>query len=175
MARTGVFTSQAAHSRYLEEFYEPALSRWSVPHESIYVQTSFGMVHLLRCGKPDGEPVILTNGVGEDVTYWGRTDLLPRLCERYEVLVPDRIGDPGKSDYVLQVGVGRGEDMAWFKPTVVDAGHPPAEKNWQTLEYDVTKYAGQTVRIELKAFAGGPKHPWHNDRAYFDEIRVVAQ
>ena len=45
------------------------------------------------------------------------------------------------------------------------------------LEHDGERIAarGQTVRVELQAFAGGPKHEWHNDRAYFDEIRVVSQ
>jgi hypothetical protein len=83
----------------------------------------------------------------------------------------DPFGNPGKSDYVLTVGVGG----SWFKPEVIDAGHPPDAKNWRTLEYDLSAHAGKTVTITLKAAAGGPKHPWHNDRAYFDEIRIVTE
>ena len=58
---------------------------------------------------------------------------------------------------------------------MIDAGHPPSAESWRTLEYDVSKHAGRTLQIVLTAAAGGPKHPWHNDRAYFDEIRVIAE
>jgi hypothetical protein len=83
----------------------------------------------------------------------------------------DPYGHPGRSDYVLTVGV----DGNWFKPEVIDAGHPPDAKNWRTLDYDISAHAGRVVTITLKAAAGGPKHPWHNDRAYFDEISIVTE
>jgi len=81
----------------------------------------------------------------------------------------DPFGHPRRSDYVLTAGVGG----QWFAPEVIDAGHPPDAKNWRTLDYDISAHAGKTVTITLKAAAGGPKHAWHNDRAYFDEISIV--
>ena len=83
-------------------------------------------------------------------------------------------GDPfqGKSDYVMQAGIDDGRTKHWFKAEVIAAGPEPSEKEWKTFEYDLSAYAGRKVVVLVKACAGG-QHPWHNDRAYFDEISVI--
>ncbi len=83
-------------------------------------------------------------------------------------------GDPyqGQSDYAMQAGVIDGHNAKWFEKEVVSAGPVPSEKDWKTFQYDVSAYAGKEVLIVVKAGSGG-KNPWHNDRAYFDEISVT--
>ena len=56
----------------------------------------------------------------------------------------------------------------------ITVGPTPSKDGWKTFEYDLTEYAGRTVEILVKAGCGG-KHPWNNDRAYFDEISVIVQ
>ena len=54
----------------------------------------------------------------------------------------------------------------------VDAGTPPAESNWRTLEYPLAGLGGKTVGIVIKVSYGGPKGIF-NEEAFFDEISVV--
>lgn len=72
----------------------------------------------------------------------------------------------------MQAGISDGRKTHWFEPEVVAAGPESSAKDWRTFEYDLAPYAGRKVMILVKAGAGG-EHPWHNDRAYFDEISVI--
>ena len=81
---------------------------------------------------------------------------------------------PGKSDFVLQVGVFCQRQVQWLEEKTVDAGTPPSADNWQTLEYPLTDYAGKTVGIVVKVSYGG-KVAVMNEEAFFDEISVVSE
>jgi len=81
---------------------------------------------------------------------------------------------PGKSDFILRAGVHDGKDVRWFKEEVIDAGSPPSEKNWRTLEYPLSGYTGKVVGIVVKVAYGGP-FKIANEEAFFDEISVVKQ
>jgi len=81
---------------------------------------------------------------------------------------------PGKSDFVLRIGVHDGRSIRWAKPRVIDAGRPPSEKNWLTLEHPLADHAGKTVGLILEVRYGGPKGVI-NEEAFFDEIRVVTE
>ncbi len=87
----------------------------------------------------------------------------------------DPYENPGKSDFVFQAGIHRGEEVQWLKEQTIDAGAKPSAANWQTFEYDLSDHAGQTVGIVVKVSAGGPKSYWNNDEAFFDEISVLSQ
>ncbi len=55
-----VFKTHEARKVYLDSYYEPALERWPVAYESLFVETNYGRTHLLRCGGS------LTSALGSD-------------------------------------------------------------------------------------------------------------
>ncbi len=79
---------------------------------------------------------------------------------------------PGKSDFLLTAGVQSGDQTHWFPTETIDAGTPPAEANWRTLEYPLDAFAGQTVVLLVKISYGG-KVAALNEEAFLDEISVV--
>jgi hypothetical protein len=82
---------------------------------------------------------------------------------------------PGKSDFLVRAGILDGGEVRWLgKVEAVDAGDPPGEKNWRTLEFPLSAdLAGKTAGIVVKVAYGGPKTPGQNEEAFFDEISVV--
>jgi hypothetical protein len=82
---------------------------------------------------------------------------------------------PGKSDFLLRAGILAGGDLRWLgKEEAIDAGDPPSERNWRTLEIPLPpEQAGKTVGIVVEVAYGGPKAPAMNEEAFFDEISVV--
>jgi hypothetical protein len=78
---------------------------------------------------------------------------------------------PGKSDFLLDVGIHDGNAIHWFPTETVDAGTPPSADNWRTFDYALEPYAGQTISVVVKVSYGGP-HGVCNDEAFFDEISV---
>jgi hypothetical protein len=95
-------------------------------------------------------------------------------CSLRLVVSGDPYEQPGKSDFVLTAGVHDGQAVHWFASVTVQAGQPPADKNWQTLEYSLNPYAGRTVGLVAKVAYGGP-HGVCNEEAFFDEISVIPQ
>jgi hypothetical protein len=93
-------------------------------------------------------------------------------CKLRLVVSGDPYECPGRSDFLLRAGVLDGKEVRWFEEEVVDAGSPPDPKNWRTLEYSLTKYAGRTVGLVVRVAYGGPKGVM-NEEAFFDEISVV--
>jgi hypothetical protein len=81
---------------------------------------------------------------------------------------------PGRSDFVLQVGLWDGAKLNWLPEQVISAGDAPAEKNWQMVEYPLPDSAGKTVGLILK-IAGGGKAPWLNEEAFLDELSVISE
>lgn len=97
-----------------------------------------------------------------------------KSCALRLVVSGDPYEHPGKSDFVLTAGVHDGQAVHWFPIETINAGQPPAEKNWRTLEYPLKPYAGKTVGLVVKVAYGGPLGVC-NEEAFFDEISVVPQ
>jgi hypothetical protein len=98
---------------------------------------------------------------------------LPREqnCALSVVVSGDPYESPGKSDFLLDVGVHDGKEIHWFPTETIAAGTPPSTDNWRTREFPLKPYAGQTVSVIVKVSYGGP-HGINNDEAFFDEISV---
>lgn len=75
----------------------------------------------------------------------------------------------------MQAGVHDGAKMKWFLEEAIDAGSPPSQENWRTLEYGLDVHAGKTVGIVIKTSCGGPKGFRMNEEAFFDAISVVSR
>ncbi len=78
---------------------------------------------------------------------------------------------PGKSDFLLDVGVHDGKEIRWFPTETISAGEPPSADHWHTLAYPLEPYAGQTLGVIVKVSYGGP-HNVCNEEAFFDEISI---
>ncbi len=63
---------------------------------------------------------------------------------------------PGKSDFVMAVGVHDGQSMNWFPTETINPGSHPGEENWDTRTYDLRPHAGKTVCLVVKVAYGGP-------------------
>ncbi|MHB8971359.1 MAG: hypothetical protein ACYC3X_18640 [Pirellulaceae bacterium] len=87
------------------------------------------------------------------------------------VVSGDPFETPGKSDFLLDVGIHDGTALHWFATETIDAGTPPSADNWRTFDYALAPYAGQTISVVVKVSYGGP-HGVCNEEAFFDEISV---
>ena len=81
---------------------------------------------------------------------------------------------PGRSDFLLRLGVYGGGKLLWLGgDEVVDAGDAPSERNWRTVEAPIpAELAGQTVGLVVQVSYGGPKKIG-NEEAFIDRIEVV--
>jgi hypothetical protein len=79
---------------------------------------------------------------------------------------------PGKSDFVLRVGIYGDAKVSWLAEEVVSAGDRPDAGNWRELLLPLRDVAGKTVAIVVQVAYGGP-HGVFNEEAFFDEISIV--
>jgi len=91
---TGTFKSKVHESNYMEA-YQKTLSLWKVKHESIYVETEYGLTHILVAGPHDGDSIILLNGFGFSATMWYPN--IEILAATYRVYAVDVMGEFNRS------------------------------------------------------------------------------
>lgn len=80
---------------------------------------------------------------------------------------------PGRSDFLLRVGVLEDGQARWLLEEAIDAGDSASEGNWRALRCDLSEYAGRTATLLVCVSYGGPKSRGMNEEAFFDEISVV--
>lgn len=78
---------------------------------------------------------------------------------------------PGKSDFLMDVGVHDGQVVYWWPTVIVTPDDAPWESGWQTREYPLAPYAGKTITVIVKVSYGGPRGVC-NEEAFFDEIGI---
>lgn len=83
------------HERNYMTAYDQTLSLWEVNYESVYVETEYGLTHILISGPADGEPVILLNGFGFSATMWYPN--IKALTATFRVYAIDVIGEFNRS------------------------------------------------------------------------------
>jgi pimeloyl-ACP methyl ester carboxylesterase len=92
-----VFRSEEGKAAYTAA-YDALLALWPVPHESIWLETPFGVTHALVAGPEDGRPLVLLPAVSNSAASWFLN--IEGLSKTRRVYALDVIGDAGKS--VLQ-------------------------------------------------------------------------
>ena len=50
--------------------YDQTLISFGIPYQSQYIETSFGQIHLVVCGKREGKPVVLWHGQNANAATW---------------------------------------------------------------------------------------------------------
>ena len=79
----------------LMSLYDARLAEWPVPHESIYLDTSYGRVHVIASGPEGAPPVLLIHASA--VAAWSWIFNIEALSRGYRTYAVDTIGDAGKS------------------------------------------------------------------------------
>lgn len=91
--RTGHFTSTAARDRF-HALYDDAVAGLG-PTSSRDIATTHGVVRVLTCDGPPGDPFVLLPGAGSPGVSWAPN--VPALRRRATVHLVDPLGGPGAS------------------------------------------------------------------------------
>jgi pimeloyl-ACP methyl ester carboxylesterase len=91
---SALYKSTEGYQKVMEH-YDATLQGVEIPHETRYVETSFGPTHILITGRENGKPVVLWHGQNASLLSW--LHWLPALAPAYRVYVIDVIGGMGKS------------------------------------------------------------------------------
>lgn len=75
--------------------YDRKLDRLQIEYDSVEVDTTFGLTHLLVTGPQDGPPLVLIHGANGCAPV--ALDVYPRLSERFRVYAVDVVGEPNRS------------------------------------------------------------------------------
>jgi len=81
--------------REVMEHYERTFRALRVPTEPIFVNTSFGLTHVVTCGNENGKPLVLWHGQNANAASWA--NWIPSLAPTYRIYAVDVIGGMGKS------------------------------------------------------------------------------
>lgn len=75
--------------------YDTILQKWPVPFEEMLVRTPAAKTHILLSGNPDGKPLFLFHGTGNNSLMWRYN--VEELGKKYRLYLIDTPNDPGKS------------------------------------------------------------------------------
>jgi pimeloyl-ACP methyl ester carboxylesterase len=94
MMKKSIYKSPEGEAE-IHAIYDQQLDRINLPFESCYVDTQFGLTHVLVLGPKSGEPILVLQG-GNTTSPLTLNWIRP-IMEKYRVYAPDTIGHPGKS------------------------------------------------------------------------------
>jgi pimeloyl-ACP methyl ester carboxylesterase len=78
------------------KMYDEKLAQWSVMHESVFIKTNYGKVHVVVCGSEDAPPVLLIHASA--IAAWSWYPNVSELAKHYRVYATDNIGEVNKSE-----------------------------------------------------------------------------
>lgn len=90
-----VYRSKSAQRNILLT-YEKLLAAWRIPVEQVEVSTTYGSTHVNVCGNPEGIPLVMFHGVGDDSALMWIYNA-EALSHHFRLYAIDTIGGPGKS------------------------------------------------------------------------------
>jgi pimeloyl-ACP methyl ester carboxylesterase len=93
---TSIYKSPEIEARF-EEIYADKMTEWPVPYEDVFVDTSYGKVHVIVSGPEDAPPLLLLHASG--VAGWSWKYNVEELSRHYRTYVIDLIGDVGRSEF----------------------------------------------------------------------------
>ena len=113
------FTSDRGRDRFRQAYDRALAAVWPVPVQSVQVPTSSGVVHALRHGPDGDDPVVLLAGAGGNAVGWYRA--VEPLGRSRSVLVPDPLGDPGRSEQTAPI-TGGADTARWLGEFLAGVG-----------------------------------------------------
>ena len=90
-----VFVTEENRAK-LMAIYDQALRRWPVPFDTFFVETRFGLTHVIASGEPASPPLVMTHPMGVGGFVW--SSIIAALSEHRRAYALDTIGDVGKSE-----------------------------------------------------------------------------
>ena len=92
---TVAFKSEEGKKEVLK-YYDILLTKGSLPHEKIMVNTSYGETFIIAMGKKELPPLVLLHGSGMNSAMWIKE--MEEYSKTHRVYAVDMPGEPGKSD-----------------------------------------------------------------------------
>lgn len=92
---TVAFKSEEGKKEVLE-YYDLLLTKGSLPHEKLMVNTIYGETFIIAIGKKELPPLILLHGSGMNSAMWIKE--MEEYSQTHRVYAVDMPGEPGKSD-----------------------------------------------------------------------------
>jgi pimeloyl-ACP methyl ester carboxylesterase len=115
---TSLYKSPQIKAQFME-IYDAKMAEWPVPSESIYLDTSYGTVHVIASGPQDAPPMLLLHASG--IPAWSWTYNAEALSAHYRTYAIDLIADAGRSEYdSLDHRMQDGKDEADLYAEIMD-------------------------------------------------------
>lgn len=92
---TVAFKSEEGKKEVLK-YYDILLTKGSLPHEKLMVNTSYGETFIIGMGKKELPPLVLLHGSGMNSAMWIKE--IDEYSQTHRVYAVDMPGEPGKSD-----------------------------------------------------------------------------
>ncbi len=103
--------ASAAHRSAYWAAYDASLGLWPIPHESQYVETTYGTTHVIVSGRAGGEPILMLHAASLSATQWYLQ--ASDLGVEHSLFAVDIMGDIGRSTQVQPIH-SRADAAAWL-------------------------------------------------------------
>ncbi len=115
---TSIYASPEVKAQFID-IYNDKMTQWPVPYEDVFLDTSYGVVHVIVSGPEDAAPMLLLHASG--VSSWSWKYNADAFSEHYRTYAIDTLGDVGKSEFTdLDYVVKSGEDQAHLYAEIAD-------------------------------------------------------
>lgn len=115
MSTQTVFKTEEGRQKILS-VYDMVMSTWQVEYKDQYIDTSFGTTHLIECGDPSKEQILLFHGSSSNSLMW-LADMV-ELSQHFHVYSVDILGEAGKSDPV-RLNLHNSDYSEWVKELLI--------------------------------------------------------
>jgi pimeloyl-ACP methyl ester carboxylesterase len=92
--QTSIYNSPEVEAQFMER-YDAKMQQWPIPYEDLFIETSYGTVHVIASGPQDASPMLLLHASG--VGGWSWLYNVEALSRNYRTYALDTLGDAGKS------------------------------------------------------------------------------
>ena len=91
---SSLYRSTEGHQKIMEH-YDTSFQKMGIPYKAEFVETRFGLTHVVISGNENGRSILLWHGGNANSTAW--THWITVLAPTYQVYAVDTIGEVGQS------------------------------------------------------------------------------
>lgn len=93
--KSSIYLSESYKSE-LYEIYDKKVDFWPEDTKDIYIETQYGKVHVLTCGRDTNPPLIMLHAASMGAHSWAEN--LDPLLDHYRIFAIDNIGEGNRSE-----------------------------------------------------------------------------